>query len=397
VVLVLLNLDLKKINLYTGRGGWSMNKKFFFIILSCVLPLLVWANGNKEYVVTDLQKVDDFEDADTNPAYKEKWTPYDDKKDKGTSKIVVKFNQTPGYDNSKNCMYMNWTLDDLIKIPYAGITKILSTDTKGFNLTGYYGIRFYAKGAGYFSVRLGIPGTRKVYNYHRTTDIALYPDWQLYEIPFSRFQIAWGPIVKWDPSNVICAEWGMDSQQHQQHHGEMYIDNISFYKVKEVEKKIPEADRKTADNKTVAQPEYAVKNTGKEQFADKRVAVVGIESQEIDRKVSHAMVDFIINAFVNDGSLKVVDRQSIEKILDEQSFQSKDFADTSKMIKVGKLAGAEYISIGSLSKVGGTYYLNIKLISVESAEIIGSSIATAKDDAGFFMMTNEGVSKLFNK
>jgi hypothetical protein len=51
--------------------------------------------------------------------------------------------------------------------------------------------------------------------------------------------------------------------------------------------------------------------------------------------------------------------------------------------------------IGSISFVGEQYYLNIKLIAVETGEIIGSSIADASQAAEFYEMCNEAVFKLF--
>jgi hypothetical protein len=61
----------------------------------------------------------------------------------------------------------------------------------------------------------------------------------------------------------------------------------------------------------------------------------------------------------------------------------------------GMLSGADIIVIGSISYVGRQYYLNIKLISVETGEIIGSSIDIADDATGFYEMCNQAVYKLF--
>ena len=45
--------------------------------------------------------------------------------------------------------------------------------------------------------------------------------------------------------------------------------------------------------------------------------------------------------------------------------------------------------------MGKRYYLNIKLIQVENSEIVGSSIAEAGADTGFFDMCNRAVYALF--
>lgn len=130
---------------------------------------------------------------------------------------------------------------------------------------------------------------------------------------------------------------------------------------------------------------------------DKKLAVVGITSgtKNVDEETASGVMVFIENAFVNVGKVRVVDRQNIAKIVKEYEFQQSDLTDQSTAVEIGKLSGADIIVIGSISYVGKQYYLNIKLISVETGEIIGSSIDEASDATGFYQMCNQAVYKLF--
>jgi Ca2+-binding EF-hand superfamily protein len=133
------------------------------------------------------------------------------------------------------------------------------------------------------------------------------------------------------------------------------------------------------------------------QIQDRKLAVVGITSgtKTIDEETTSGVMVFIENAFVNVGKVRVVDRQNIAKIVKEYEFQASDLTDETTAVEIGKLSGADIIVIGSISFVGNIYYLNIKLISVETAEIIGSSIADAQNTTEFFDMCNEAVFTLF--
>lgn len=133
------------------------------------------------------------------------------------------------------------------------------------------------------------------------------------------------------------------------------------------------------------------------QIQDKKLAMVGITSRtkNIDEETASGVMVFIENAFVNVGKVRVVDRENIAKIVKEHEFQASDLTDETTAVKIGKLSGADIIVIGSISYVGKIYYLNIKLISVETAEIIGSSIADAEDATEFFEMCNDAVFMLF--
>jgi Ca2+-binding EF-hand superfamily protein len=133
------------------------------------------------------------------------------------------------------------------------------------------------------------------------------------------------------------------------------------------------------------------------QIQDKKLAVVGINSgtKNVNEETASGVMVFIENAFVNVGKVRVVDRQNITKIVKEYEFQQSDLTDEGTAVEIGKLSGADIIVIGTISYVGDSYYLNIKLISVETAEIIGSSIAGAMTANEFYEMCNEAVYKLF--
>lgn len=127
----------------------------------------------------------------------------------------------------------------------------------------------------------------------------------------------------------------------------------------------------------------------------KKVAIVDISTETADASNKEAIYDFIGNAFVNAETVTVVDRSSIDKIIKEQQFQATDLADESTAVRIGKLAGADIIVVGSLRKVSEKYYLNIKLIVVETAEVIGSRISTGSSSSDFYDMCNDAVYKLF--
>jgi hypothetical protein len=130
---------------------------------------------------------------------------------------------------------------------------------------------------------------------------------------------------------------------------------------------------------------------------DKKLAVVTLDvgTERVDQETARGVVMFVENAFVNVGKVKVVDRAHIEEVFEEFEFQSTGAIDESTAVEIGKLSGADIIVIGSINRVGGIFYLNIKLIAVQTAEIIGSSIAQAEAATGFLEMANQAVYKLF--
>ncbi len=148
-----------------------------------------------------------------------------------------------------------------------------------------------------------------------------------------------------------------------------------------------------SDEGTVAEQKAAPSD-----IAGKQVAVMGLESMTgtVSSETVDGLLLFIENAFVNSSRVKVVDRKNIESIVEEYEFQRTAMTDESTAVEIGKLANAELIVIGAVTFVGERYYLNIKLIDVQSGQIVGSSLAEADAEGGFLEMCNSAVEALFS-
>ena len=71
--------------------------------------------------------------------------------------------------------------------------------------------------------------------------------------------------------------------------------------------------------------------------------------------IGKGMADQVVDALVNDGSFRVIERKKLDTVLAEQDFSHSDRADPSaaKTAKIGKVLGARYIIAGSITKFGG--------------------------------------------
>jgi len=132
-------------------------------------------------------------------------------------------------------------------------------------------------------------------------------------------------------------------------------------------------------------------------LSGKRIAIVGIDSvtQSVSSETLSALVLFVENSFVNTGKVTVVDRKSIEKIIQEYNFQSTGLTDEATAVEIGKIAGAEIIVTGTLSAIGSDYYLQLRLIDVATAEVVASSLGEAKIENEFLNMSDLAVQGLF--
>ena len=71
--------------------------------------------------------------------------------------------------------------------------------------------------------------------------------------------------------------------------------------------------------------------------------------------IGKGMADQVVDALLEDGTFRVIERKKLDTVLAEQDFARSDRADPSaaKLSKVGKVLGVKYIISGSITKFGG--------------------------------------------
>jgi curli biogenesis system outer membrane secretion channel CsgG len=87
------------------------------------------------------------------------------------------------------------------------------------------------------------------------------------------------------------------------------------------------------------------------------IAVMDFDFGTIDNwwgqyDIGKGMADQVVNALLEDGSFRVIERKKLDTVLAEQDFAQSDRADPSaaKMAKMGKVLGVKYILAGSITK-----------------------------------------------
>jgi len=70
------------------------------------------------------------------------------------------------------------------------------------------------------------------------------------------------------------------------------------------------------------------------------------------------------------GSYIIVERGAMDEILEEQGFQQSGCTSDECIVEVGELMGVQYMLGGTIGKVGSTFTISMKIIDVESGEVV---------------------------
>jgi len=101
----------------------------------------------------------------------------------------------------------------------------------------------------------------------------------------------------------------------------------------------------------------AMSSSAQAQSKRPTVAVMDFDYGTVDNwwgqyDIGKGMADQVVDALVNDGSFRVIERKKLDTVLAEQDFAQSDRADPSaaKLAKIGKVLGVKYIIAGSITK-----------------------------------------------
>lgn len=99
------------------------------------------------------------------------------------------------------------------------------------------------------------------------------------------------------------------------------------------------------------------------------VAVLDFEPKNVTSQSAEAITDLLRTELFNTGCFKVVERQRIQKILEEQRFQSTGVTDADQAAQIGRLLNVKKIMIGTMTLLGGTHILNTRIVDVQSGQV----------------------------
>lgn len=131
---------------------------------------------------------------------------------------------------------------------------------------------------------------------------------------------------------------------------------------------------------------------GAETDAEKPVNVALLR-MELPRGFSEderdALAQQFLQALQGTGRFVIVDRQDMEKIIEELKFQASDMVDQREVVELGGLMGVDFFVTCSIRPLRGIYQITARLISVEKANVDRIVVKRCEDRMEF-------ASALFN-
>ncbi|HOH06540.1 MAG TPA: CsgG/HfaB family protein [bacterium] len=128
------------------------------------------------------------------------------------------------------------------------------------------------------------------------------------------------------------------------------------------------------------------------------IAVLTLEAKNVGQETADAVADILSTELFNSQRFKVIERQAILRILEEQKLQMTGVTDMGKAVEIGKILNVEKILIGSVSRLGESYIINTRLVDVKTGALeVAQNVTSKRGEEGLTGAITDLVEKLSEK
>ena len=131
----------------------------------------------------------------------------------------------------------------------------------------------------------------------------------------------------------------------------------------------------------------------------KSIAVLDLDAYGVPPSDALALSNRLTTELFKTAYFNVVEREKTEEILDEQGFQLSGCTSSECLVEAGKLLNVELMLGGSISKVGDYYSIELRIIGVETGEILSVASVDVQGNIGKVLVKGikQAVQKITNQ
>ena len=106
------------------------------------------------------------------------------------------------------------------------------------------------------------------------------------------------------------------------------------------------------------------------------VVILDFEFYGVEKNQVNMLIERMRTEIGNTKAVRLIERNAVDKIMQEQKFQLAGVTNNEIATKLGNLLGAQFMINGVIGKIGNKYTIDCKMFSVETGETVKTSNAT---------------------
>ena len=104
--------------------------------------------------------------------------------------------------------------------------------------------------------------------------------------------------------------------------------------------------------------------------------------------LERGIAGMMISELAQNPAARVVERQEVQHLIDEQNLGAQGRVDPQTAAKVGKLVGARYVVLGTFIDFYGDFRVDVRLVNTETSEIVKTESERMQRDHMFDIIRN---------
>ncbi|MBN1411884.1 MAG: CIA30 family protein [Spirochaetales bacterium] len=124
------------------------------------------------------------------------------------------------------------------------------------------------------------------------------------------------------------------------------------------------------------------------------LAIVDTFGKGVKKTKTEIIYNYIMDKINKSGEFTIVERTMLDKALEEMELSNSLIADEETASQLGKIAGAKYILISSLTEEDDIFYLAMRVVETETAKIRNTSIKNTDNFKNVEQLTEDGIGAL---
>ena len=112
------------------------------------------------------------------------------------------------------------------------------------------------------------------------------------------------------------------------------------------------------------------------------------QGKEDFEALERGIAGMMISELAQNPAARVVERQEVQRLIDEQNLTAQNRVDPQTAAKVGRLVGARYVVAGTFIDFYGDFRVDVRLVNVETGEIIKTESERMQRDHMFDIIRN---------
>jgi len=123
--------------------------------------------------------------------------------------------------------------------------------------------------------------------------------------------------------------------------------------------------------------------------AKEKIAILELKPIYVTSQITNGVTETLMTSIAEHNKYEVIERAQINKIYDELKLTSQEDFEDETVIEIGKLAKAMQILVGSVSKLGNKYVINLRILEVETGRVTFARNIACENKDDLFEITDK--------